>query len=72
MSELVNNSINSMGGSIASAADEVAKYAAKEDLSDQEMIEFNAAASKYSMLMSLTSRLIKTLTDAEQAVAQKM
>lgn len=72
MSEIAHNALNSMSGSITDMSNEIAAYANKDQLSEQDMLEFNLLASEYSTMMSLASGLIKTLTDAEQSVAQKM
>ncbi len=72
MSETSHAALGSMTSSIDSLSAEIAAFASKDELSEADMLEFNMLASEYSMMMSLASGLIKTLTDAEQSVAQKM
>lgn len=72
MSEIAHTALNSMSGSITDMSNEIAAFANKDQLSEQDMLEFNLLASEYSTMMSMASGLIKTLTDAEQSVAQKM
>ncbi len=72
MSETAQLAFNSMTGSIEDLSAEIAAFSSKENLSETDMIEFNMLATEYSTMMSLASGLIKTLTEAEQSVAQKM
>lgn len=72
MSEVAQKALDSMSTSITGMSDQIAEYANKTELSEQDMLQFNLLASEYSTMMSLASGLIKTLTDAEQSVAQKM
>ncbi len=48
------------------------KKAKSGSMSEVDMIEFNMAASRYSTMVSLSSGLIKNLTDTEKQVANKM
>ena len=72
MSEIAKSALGSMGKSIDKLSEQLATFASKDNLSETDMIQFNMQASEYSTMMSLTSGLIKTLTEAEQSVAQKM
>ncbi len=72
MSEIAKSALDSMGKSIDKLSEQLATFASKDNLSETDMIQFNMQASEYSTMMSLTSGLIKTLTEAEQSVAQKM
>ena len=51
---------------------EVAAFANKEQLSEMDMIKFNMAASRYSMVTNLTTNLVKERTENEKQIAQKM
>ncbi len=72
MSETAQLAFNSMTGSIEDLSAQIAEFANKDTLSETDMIEFNMLATEYSTMMSLASGLVKTLTEAEQSVAQKM
>ncbi len=72
MAKTVEVAFESMTKSIERVAEEIAAFAASDSLEEEDMIKFNMLASQYSVMMSLTSGLVKTLTDAEQSVAQKM
>jgi hypothetical protein len=62
----------SMFNSVDKLSQEVAAFANKDQLSEVDMIKFNMAASRYSMMTNLTSNLVKELTEAEKQIAQKM
>ncbi len=72
MSDIARSAFDSMSGSIEDLSAQIATFASKDQLSETDMIEFNMLAAEYSTMMSLASGLVKTLTDAEQSVAQKM
>jgi roadblock/LC7 domain-containing protein len=42
------------------------------EMDELTMIEYNLAASKYSTMVSLSSGLVKNLSDTEKQVANKM
>ena len=44
----------------------------KDTLDEMSMIEYNLAASKYSTMVSLSSGLVKNISDTEKQVANKM
>lgn len=72
MATITSNVSESLFKTIDSKSNEVSKFANKENLSESDMIKFNMAASKYSMMVTLTSNLVKNLTDTEKQVANKM
>lgn len=72
MSNLTDKMTNSLIDSVNSRMSDVEKFANKTNLSETDMIKFNLAASKYSMMVTLTSNLVKNLTDTEKQVASKM
>ena len=43
-----------------------------ETMDELSMIEYNLAASKFSMMVSLSSGLVKNISDTEKQVANKM
>ena len=53
-------------------AEEVAKYANKAELSEQDLIKFQMVSSRYSMVSQMTTNLLKNLTDAEKNIAGRM
>jgi len=67
---------NQVKGSLFNTMDkmgqEVAAFANKDQLSEMDMIKFNMAASRYSMVTNLTTNLVKELTENEKQIAQKM
>ena len=74
-SVFADKSYKSVEGTITSAKGEIEDFAAKAasgTLTEADMIQYNMAASRYSTMVSLGSGLIKTLTDTEKQVANKM
>jgi hypothetical protein len=69
---LANQVKGSMFNTMDKMGQEVAAFANKDQLSEMDMIKFNMAASRYSMVTNLTSNLVKELTEAEKQIAQKM
>lgn len=55
-----------------SAAEQVAEFGNKDKLSESDMIKFNMAASRYTMITNLTANLAKNLTECEKQIAQRM
>lgn len=70
-----DTSFTSVNKTIANAKLHVDDFAAKATLgtlTEADMIQYNMAASRYSTMVSMGSGLIKTLTDTEKQVANKM
>ena len=62
----------SLFGTMDKYAEDVAMYANKELLSEQDLIKFQMASSRFNMITQLATNLVKGLTDSEKAIAQKM
>lgn len=69
---LANQVKDSMFGSMEKLADEVAGFANQENMSEVDLIKFQMAASRFNTLTTLTTNLVKELTEGEKAIAQKM
>jgi len=69
---LANKVKDSMFNSMNKLADEVAKYANQENLSEVDLIKFQMAASRFNTMTTLTTNLVKELTEGEKSIAQKM
>lgn len=69
---LANNVKSSMFESMDKLAGDVAQYANQQNLSEVDLIKFQMAASRYNTMTTLTTNLVKELTEGEKAIAQKM
>lgn len=67
---LMNNIQNSMFSSLQTDQSQIAQMSNKKNLSDQDMIKFQMDASRYSTELSMTSNLLKTLSDNQKSIAQ--
>lgn len=57
---------------ITTAKTNLDAFQALATMDELTMIEYNLAASKYSTMVSLSSGLVKNLSDTEKQVANKM
>ncbi|MDL2290703.1 hypothetical protein LJC09_01180 [Desulfovibrio sp. OttesenSCG-928-F20] len=64
--------MDATAGAIGTAKDNLDVFTGKTELSEVEMIQYNLAASKYSTMVSLSSGLVKNISDTEKQVANKM
>ena len=57
---------------IDTAKKNLEQFTDKDELDELSMIHYNLAASKFSTMVSLSSGLVKNLSDTEKQVANKM
>jgi hypothetical protein len=69
---LTDQVFGSLKSSMDKNAAEVAKFASKEELSEQDLIKFQMASSRYSTVVQMCTNLVKTLTENEKTIAQRM
>lgn len=57
---------------ITNAKGQLDQFTKLTDMDELSMIQYNLAASKYSTMVSLSSGLVKNISDTEKQVANKM
>lgn len=72
VSSYSNKAMTDSAAAITKAREELDAFTTKTDMDEMTMIEYNLAASKYSTMVSLSSGLVKNISDTEKQVANKM
>ena len=67
-----SDAMDATAKAIDTAKKNLEAYTGAEELDELSMIQYNLAASKYSTMVSLSSGLVKNLSDTEKQVANKM
>lgn len=64
--------MDATAAAIETAKSKLDDFTKMENMDEMSMIEYNLAASKYSTMVSLSSGLVKNISDTEKQVANKM
>lgn len=64
--------MDATAAAITTAKTNLDSFTGLKEMDELTMIQYNLAASKYSTMVSLSSGLVKNLSDTEKQVANKM